>query len=157
MNRILIKNVIVLSLILGSILGLLAPIPIVGIFMLFGILLLAAPLVMVYLIMDGKLELTTPTDSIITGALVGFSANMSFASAFCIMIFILSQFFNFNQNLFLTAMIVNSPIWLLGVFIIFLGILIATTNAFTGFGTFYVINFIRDMYEKKYFNDKNLK
>lgn len=150
MDKILIKNIIILSLILGLILGILAPVPHIGMIMLFGVLLFAAPIVMVYLIMDGKLDLTTPKDSILTGALIGFCTNITFSIAYCIIMTILSQVFHYTTNFFLTAMIVNSPVWIIGVFIIFLGILFAVTNAFTGFSTYYIINFIRDIYEKQH-------
>ena len=50
MDKFIIKTIVVLSLILGAILGLLAPIPFVGMVMLFAALLLAAPLVVIYLI-----------------------------------------------------------------------------------------------------------
>ena len=63
---------------------------------------------------------------------------------------ILAKFFNLTMNFVLTTMIVNSPLWLLGVFIIFIGVLCATTNAFSGFLTYYVINFIRDVYESEH-------
>lgn len=150
MDKILVKNIIVLSLIFGLILGLLSPIPYIGLIMLFGLLLGGAPAVMVLLIMDGKLDLTTAKDSIIQGAIAGFCANITFAFAYCILIVLLSKIFHYSPNLFLTAMIENSPIWLLGAFIIFLGVLCATTNAFTGFATFYIINFIRDVYENQH-------
>ncbi len=150
MDRILVKNITILSLILGLILGVLAPIPIVGMIMLFLLLLGSAPLVMIYLIMDGKLELTTTKDSILTGALSGFMTNITFAIAYCIIMVILSKGFHYTPNFFLTAMIEHSPIWLLGTFIIFLGILCATTNAFAGFATYYIINLIRDIYENQH-------
>lgn len=149
MDRIIVKNIIILSLVLGAILGLLAPIPYVGTVMLICSLLLASPIVMVYMIMDNKLELTTTKDSIITGALVGFVVNISFSIAYAVVMAIMAKFFGYSSNFFLTAMIVNSPIWLLGVFIVFIGVLCATTNSFSGFATYYIINFIRDMYEKQ--------
>ena len=46
-------------------------------------------------------------------------------------------------------MIINSPVWLFVTVVIFVGVLSATTNAFSGFMTYYIINFIRDIYEKK--------
>lgn len=150
MNKFIIKNIIILSLIIGLILGVLAPIPVVGMIMLIAVLLLSAPLVLIYLIMDGKLELTSPKDSIITGALIGFMSNISFSTAFSIVMVLLSKMAHYTPNFFLTAMIVNSPIWLTVTFIIFLGVLCATTNSFTGFATYYIINFIRDIYEKQH-------
>lgn len=150
MDKFIIKTIVVLSLILGAILGLLAPIPFVGMVMLFVALLLAAPLVVIYLIMDGKFDLTTIKDSIITGALIGFVSSIAFSTMYAIVMTILVKVFNFTTNFLLTAMITHSPIWLLGVFIVFIGVLSAVTNAFSGFITYYVINFIRDMYEKKH-------
>lgn len=150
MDKVVIKYTVILSLILGLILGLVAPVPIIGTLALFGLLLLAAPLVIVYLIMDGKPEISSPKDSIITGAIIGFVANISFAIVYSIITAVMSGLFHYSSNLFLTAMIVNSPIWLLLTFIIFLGILCGTTNAFTGFATYYSINLIRDIYEKNH-------
>ena len=149
MDKFVVKNIIVFSLILGVILGLLAPIPYVGTVMLIVALLLSAPVIMFYMIMDNKLELTTTKDSIITGAIVGFMVNISFSVAYALVVAILAKTISYSSNYILTTMIVNSPIWLLGVFIIFIGVLCATTNAFSGFLTYYLINFIRDMYEKQ--------
>ena len=148
MDKLVVKNTIILSLILGFALGLLAPVPYLGMVMLFIMLLLAAPMVMVYIIMAGQFDLTSTKNSIITGAITGFSANFSFSFTYAILMVILSKAFHITTNFFLTAMIVNSPIWLLLVFIIFIGVLFATTNAFSGFLTHYIIDFIRDIYEK---------
>ena len=153
MDTTIILTILLLSLILGAILGLLAPIPFIGIVMLLTALLLASPLVTVYLIMDGKLDLTTIKDSIITGAAIGFVSNIAFSSVYSIVMAILAKGFNITTNFFLSAMITNSPIWLLAIFIIFIGILSAVTNAFSGFLTYYIINFIRDMYEQRLKNN----
>lgn len=153
MDKTIIQTILLLSLILGAILGLLAPIPFIGIVMLITALLLASPLVTVYLIMDGKLDLTTIKDSIITGAAIGFVSNIAFSSVYSIVMAILAKGFNITTNFFLSAMITNSPIWLLAIFIIFIGILSAVTNAFSGFLTYYIINFIRDMYEQRLKNN----
>ncbi len=150
MDKILVQKIIILSLIVGLILGLLAPVPVVGMIMLFSVLLLASPIVILYMILAGELDLTSPKDSIITGAIIGFSANLTFAVLYSILMVLLAKVFHFTPNFFLTAMITNSPIWLIGTFIIFLGVLCATTNSFTGFATYYIINFIRDVYEKKH-------
>lgn len=153
MDKTIIQTILLLSLILGAILGLLAPIPFIGIVMLLTVLLLASPLVTVYLIMDGKLDLTTIKDSIITGAAIGFVSNIAFSSVYSIVMAILAKGFNITTNFFLSAMITNSPIWLLAIFIIFIGILSAVTNAFSGFLTYYIINFIRDIYEQRLKNN----
>lgn len=153
MDRITVKNLVICSLILGFVLGILSAIPYIGIYALSAVLLLTAPAVMLFLIMDGKFDLTTVKDSIITGAITGFSANLSFCIGYSIVAFLIHLAFNYSTNLILNSMIIKSPIWLLFVFIIFIGILTATTNAFSGFITHYVINMIRDAYEQKHKND----
>ncbi len=149
MNRVLVKNIAILSAIFGVICGLLAPVPYIGTLILFGVFLFSAPLVMVYLIMDGKLDLTTTQDSIVQGAFAGFVSGVVFSGVYAFMAFLLGIFFHYSSNFILTTMISNSPVWLLIVFIIFIGVLFGTTNAFTGFLTYYIINLIRDIYEKR--------
>ena len=149
MDRILAKNIIILSIFFGAILGLLAPVPYIGTIILFAVFLLAALVVMVYLIMDSRLDLTTTQDSIVQGALAGFVSGVVFSSVYAVMAFLLGTFLHYSSNFILTTMIANSPVWLLVVFIIFIGVLFGTTNAFTGFLTYYIINLIRDMYEKR--------
>ena len=149
MDRILAKNIIILSILFGAILGLLAPVPHIGTFILMMVFLLSAPVVMVYLIMDGKLDLTTTKDSIIQGALSGFVSGFAFSVVYAVMMFILGTFFHYSSNFILTPMITNCPVWLLFVFIVFIGVVFGTTNAFSGFLTYYIINLMRDMYEKR--------
>ena len=104
---------------------------------------------MIFLIMAGKLNLSSTTDSIIQGAICGFCANLIFSLIFSAIVAIMSLFFNYSSNLFLTSMIINAPLWLLIICILFVGVFTATTNAFTGFITYYIIEFIRDMYDKR--------
>lgn len=153
MDRYVVKNLIIFSAILGMILGFLGVIPYIGVWMLVILIVLAAPAVMVYLIMDSKLELTTIKDSIITGAIVGFNSSIFFSAAYSMIAAILFKGFHYTSNQILTSIIINSPMWLLICFIIFIGIFNATTNAFSGFATYYIINFIRDMYEKSHPRD----
>ena len=150
MDKLVIKDLIVYSLILGFIFGVFAVIPYIGTFMLFGIMLFVAPLVILYMIMAGKMDLTTIKDSIIEGAITGFSANITFTLSACIILVLLQIGFKYSPNYLLTTMIMNSSIWIVIMCTLFLGTLVATTNAFSGFLTYYIINFIRDIYEKKH-------
>ena len=150
MSKVLVFQISIISLILGIILGSLAPIPVIGLGMLLTMILLSAPIVILFLVMAGKLDLTSPKDSIITGGLIGFCANISFSFIYSFIMYIMSQGFHSTTNFFLSAMIVNSPVWLILIFILFLGVLSATTNAFSGFVTYYIINLIRDIYESKH-------
>ncbi len=143
-------NTVKLSLIIGVLLGVLVFVPYINIAILIITLFLSAPLVMVYMIMDGKLELESVTHSLVMGAISGFCANITFSAMFSILTVAAAAWFNYNPNVFLAAMITQSPLWLLITFIVFIGVLFATTNAFSGVATYYLINLIRDIYEKKH-------
>lgn len=149
MNSIISKYIISLSLAAGLLFGVLASVPYFGTIALLSALFLIAPVVMILLIMSGKVDLTTAQDSIINGALAGFFGNITFSFAYCIVTAILYLAIKFTTNLFLTVMIINSPVWLLILVVLFTGVLTATTNAFSGFLTYYIINLIRDLYAKK--------
>ena len=155
MDKSVFKSFVILSLIVGIIFGVLSPVPILGTVVLLALLFLSAPLVIIYLIMDGKFDLETIKDSIIYGAIAGMFANTSFALTYAIITAIIYVITQYSSNLLLTTMIINSPIWLLIVVILFMGVLTATTNAFSGLATYYVINLIRDIYEKKHNNSNN--
>ncbi len=147
------KDVIILiskfALVLGCCFGILTPIPYVGFIIFFAMLFFSAPIIMVYLIMAGKYQLSDIKNSIIDGAVIGFSSNFSFSVVYCLITHLLGIIFNYKGNLFLYSMITNSPIWLLIVFILFIGVLVSSINAFSGLSTFYFINLIRDIYSKR--------
>lgn len=149
MDKFVVKNLILFSLILGLILGVLTVVPFVGMFMLFAIMFFTAPIIMLLLIMAGKFDITDLKNSIIAGAITGFSANITYAGAFSVATVLLYMIAKYNPNFFLTAMIINAPIWLLIICILFIGVVTATTNAFSGMLTYYIINFIRDSYARR--------
>lgn len=157
MDKSVFKSFVILSIIVGIIFGVLSPVPILGTVVLLALLFLSAPLAMIYLIMDGKFDLETIKDSIIYGAISGMFANISFAFTYAIVTAIIYAITQYSSNLLLTTMIINSPVWLLIVVILFMGVLTATTNAFSGVVTYYAINLIRDIYEKKHNNNSDFK
>ncbi|MBP3820064.1 hypothetical protein J6G99_00265 [bacterium] len=150
MNKFILKNLIIYSLILGLIIGIISIIPYIGTFGMFALLFLSAPCVIFYLILDGKLDLNTVKDGIIYGAITGFFANITFSFAYAIITSIIYFIFNYTSNFILTTMTIQSPVWLLITFVMFIGVLTATTNAFTGFVTYYILDFIRDIYARKH-------
>jgi len=152
MNREIFFNLVIISLAVGLVSGEIAAIPYVGVVALFMVLFLSAPIAVILLIMLGKLDLTTIKDSIIQGALSGFMANITFSLGYCITTALIYTVWKYTSNYFLTAMIINSSLWLIFTVILFIGILTAVTNAFSNFCLYYIINYIRDIYEKKHNN-----
>lgn len=150
MDRVVVKNLIIVSSLLGVMLGVLGAVPYIGIWLFIAAIILSAPLTMVYLIMDSKLDLTTIVNSIISGAISGFCSCIFFSCSYSIVTAMVYKFLHYSHNQILTSIIISSPMWLLVVFIIFIAVVSATLNAFSGLATYYIINFIRDMYEKKH-------
>ncbi len=158
MDKYVVKNLIIISSILGVVLGIVGAVPYIGIWLFIATLILSAPVTMVYLIMDSKLDLTTIENSIITGAITGFCSSIIFCAAYSLLTALIFKFLHYSHNAILTSIIINSPIWLSIVFIIFIAVVSATINAFSGLATYYIINFIRDMYEKRHpQNEEELK
>lgn len=157
MYRNIVINLIIISLAVGFVLGEFAVIPYVGSIASFLMLFLSAPVAIVLLIMLGRMDLTTVKDSIIQGAVSGFFANITFSLGYSITTALIFIIWKYSTNYFLTTMIVNSSAWLLFVVIIFIGVLTAVTNAFSAFCVYYIINYIRDYYEKKQIKDFNNK
>lgn len=149
MDRNLFFNLLITSLALGFIFGEIAVIPHVGLVALFLMLFMSAPVALVLLIMLGKLDLTTVKDSIIQGMVAGFFANITFSLGYCITTALIFIIWKYTSNYILSTMIVNSSAWLILMVIIFIGVLTAVTNAFSGFCLYYIINYIRDCYEEK--------
>ena len=151
MDKYILLNLMIISMAAGFILGEIAVIPYVGTFALILMLFIPAPISILLLIMLGKMDLTNVKDSIIQGLFAGFFANLTFSIGYCITTALIYGIWKYTTNYLLTAMIINSSVWLILAVIIFIGTLTAVTNAFSNFGLYYIINFIRDSYEKKYF------
>jgi len=150
MVKIFKKDIMILSLIIGVFLGVLANVPYIGIFGLFSMLFLSAPIVILYLVMAGKMDLVGVKDSIIDGGLCGFVSNITFSIAYCLTNVMLFLFFHYTSNSILSSMITQAPVWLIVVCVLFIGVLTATTNAFSAMGVYYIINLIREVYAKSH-------
>ena len=143
-------NVIIFSMLVGVFFGIFANVPYLGMIALCGVFLACSPIVMLYLIMDGKMDLTSIKDSIIDGGICGFCANLTFSVGYCVVNALLFLLFKYTSNSILTSMIINAPVWLIILCVLFIGVLTAVTNSFTGLGMYYAIDFIRDSYEKRH-------
>lgn len=144
-----------ITLLLGLGLGIIAPVPYIGFLSFIAVLFLSAPGILLYLIMAGVYDFSTIKNCVIFSALIGFVANFSFGISYSLLTFILFKIFKYSNNVILSSMISNSPLWLLIVVILFLGVLSATLNAFSGIATYFIINYVRDYYEKKHHNEIN--
>lgn len=143
-DYILLRQISILSVFFGALLGVITLIPFIGTFSFIFLICFIAPLVIWILIKYECLSLTSIKDSIITGALSGFISYMGFSIIFIPASILLMQFFHIASNYGIGLMLNDANAFILIVLSVFMGVLSATVNAFTGFLTFYVIDFIKN-------------
>lgn len=144
-NYILLRQICVLSIFFGALLGLVTLIPYLGTFSFIFLICFMAPLVIWILVKYDCLSLTSVKDSVITGAITGFVSYMGFSIIYVPVSVILMKIFHFAANYGVGLMLQNANFFLLVVISLFLGVLGATVNAFTGFLTFCVTDMLSSL------------
>ena len=144
-NFVLLRQISVLSIFFGALLGAVTLIPYVGTISFIFLLCFIAPLLIWILIKYNCLSLASIKDSVITGAIAGFIAYLGFSIIYVPISVVLMRFFHIASNYGVGLMLQNANFFILIVISLFLGVLGATVNAFTGFLTFYVLNLYNSM------------
>lgn len=147
-NFILLKQIAILSAFFGAVLGAITLIPYLGVISFVFLISLIAPLVIWLLVKYNCLSLSSTKDSVIVGAIAGFVAYLGFSIIYVPISVLLMKVFHLAANVGVGFMLGNATFFLLVVISLFMGVLGATINAFTGFFTFYVLDFINSI-EKK--------
>lgn len=137
------RQISVLSAFFGAIIGLITLIPWIGTFSLIFLICFIAPLVIYLLIKYGCLTLDSIKSSVITGAAAGFVAFLAFAIVYIPISILLIVLFNYAANYGIGVMLSSANAFILIVLSLFMGILSATVNAFTGFLTYYIIMLLK--------------
>ena len=145
MNPILFRQISILSLFFGALAGIITLIPIIGTYSFIFLVCFMAPLVIWLLIKHNCLTLESIQDSIIIGAIAGFVAYLGFSIIFIPISVILIKIFHIAANYGVGLMLNNSGFFILTVVSIFMGVIGATLNAFTGFLTFYVMEIFKSI------------
>ncbi len=136
MNKILIKQISVLSLILGAVLGAITIIPYVGILSFLAQMFVAGTIVLLYMKKNDFVGKLTPRDGGIYGSIIGFVSFIGFSLTFVpiatvIGLFVKGSYYTGISMLFRIGFIV------LIMMVIFVAILSALMNAFSGLATVY--------------------
>ena len=148
-NFILLKQIAILSAFFGAVLGALTLIPYLGVISFVFLICFISPLVIWILVKYNCLSLSSIKDSVITGAISGFIAYMGFSIIYVPISVILMKLFHISANVGVGYMLGNASFFLLLILSLFMGVLGATVNAFTGFLTFYVLDFINSIEKRK--------
>jgi hypothetical protein len=147
-DLILLKRISILSAFFGAILGFITLIPFIGTFSLVFLLCFIAPLVIWILIKYNCLSLSSIKDSIIVGAIAGAVSYLGFSIIYIPISVVLMKLFHISANYGIGLILVNANFFILVVLSLFMSVLGATVNAFTGFLTFYVIELLNSIERK---------
>ncbi len=145
MDKSLLKLILLISAFIGGLGAVLTFIPFVGQVAFWILLCFASVIVMVFLMRTGILELYTVQESVTIGAIVGFVSFMVFCIIYVPVVIILLKFFNYYSNYGVAVMLKAASFWIIFILSVFMAILSATINAFTGFLTFYVSEFMKTL------------
>lgn len=143
MDKELLKQIIILSALFGGVLGILATIPFIGQLAFFVVMCLVSAIIIVFLSKLGFLEICEVKESVVLGSIIGFISFMGFCVAYMPITVILAKVFHFYSNYGAAMMIGNASLGMLLVLAVFMGVLSATVNAFTGFVTYYIMEFLK--------------
>lgn len=146
-NFILLRQISILSIFFGALSGAVTLIPYVGTVSFIFLICFIAPLVIWLLVKYNCLSLSSIQDSIITGAISGFISYLGFSIIYVPISVILMKFFHIAANYGVGLMLQNATFFILCAVSLFLAVVSATVNAFTGFLTFYVLEIIKSVHK----------
>ena len=128
MDKSLLKLILLISAFLGVVFGILTATPYIGEIAFWILLCFAAVIEMLFLMKVKLLELFTVNESAVIGGIIGFVS-----------------FFNYSTNYGVSMILGNANFGILLILSVFMSVLSATINAFTGFITFYIKEFIKTL------------
>lgn len=145
MNPLLIKQIAILSAILGGILGGLTLIPFVQNFSFMTLILLVAAIVIVYMKKNDLIGIIDVKEGALLGGIAGFVSFLAFSVVFMPLVMLLGWLLSLlkvNYNTFGISIFIQTGPFVLIMLVVFLGLLSALMNAFTGLVTAYVYEFL---------------
>lgn len=140
MDKQLARRIVILSALLGLILGVVSIIPIVVKVAVTILMTCASVPVMMTLRKYGVFEVTSVKECILAGALSGFISYMVFSAVFLPLVFVLSYFFAIGYLGGLVLMLKLSSIGLILMFSIFISVVSVIFNAFSSLLYYYIIS-----------------
>ena len=138
MNPIIVKQTAILSAILGGIIGILTLIPFVRNFSFMLLILCISAVIIIYMKRNDLIGIIDVKEGAILGAIIGFVSFIAFSIVFVPLVALVGLIFKGYYTFGITYMLRISGFFVLVMLIIFLGILSALMNAFSGLVTAYV-------------------
>lgn len=141
MNPLLVKQVSILSAILGGILGVLTLIPFVRNFSFLLLILGVSAVIIIYMKKNDLIGIIDVREGAILGAIIGFVSFIAFSIVFIpsvMLVGLILSLFKINYNTYGINIFIQTGFFVLVLLMLFLGILSALMNAFSGLVTAYV-------------------
>ena len=154
-DKILLKKIAFLSLFLGVVLGVIATIPFIGAIAFWVLMCLSSTCIFLLLRAAQVFDLYSIQQSSVLGALIGFLSFIGFATIYIPVVIIFAGIFKIYLNYGVSVTLTHASFGLIIAFVIFMGILSATINAFSGFLTFYGIDFYNKLQNQN--NDEQFR
>ncbi|MBQ3819463.1 hypothetical protein II810_03345 [bacterium] len=141
-DLVLLRQISILSGFFGLVAGFITLIPYINIFSFIFLICFIAPIVIYLLAKYDCISLTSVQDGIIIGALSGFISYLAFSVIYIPISILLIKLFGYSANQGIALLLGNANLFILVIVSIFMGVLSATVNAFTGFLAYYVMEFL---------------
>src|SRR5574344_350300 len=145
MNRIVLKQIIILSILFGAVLGLLTIIPFIGFFAFLILMFFGSMILMWFMTKVELLYLSEMKESIIIGAIIGFVSFLGFSVIYLPLVAILGRVFKLYMQYGISLFLGVGSFGVILMLIIFMAILCATVNAFGGFIAYYGLEFLKSL------------
>ena len=143
MNKTILKQAAFLSIFLGAALGIITVIPFLGDIAFWILMCLSAAAVILFMTKLEMLSVKSVQESAVLGAIIGFISFIGFSVLYIPLIIALAKFFQIYPNYGVSMALSNASFGLIIVLVIFMAVLCATINAFSGFLTYYGMDFFR--------------
>lgn len=138
MNPIIVKQTAILSAILGAILGVLTLIPFVRNFSFMLLIICISTVIIIYMKKNDLIGIIDVKEGAILGAIIGFVSFIAFSIVFIPIAAILGSIFKSYYLGWLAMLMKASGFFVLIMLVVFMGILSALMNSFSGLVTAYM-------------------
>ncbi|MCI1273720.1 MAG: hypothetical protein LKG27_04720 [Clostridiaceae bacterium] len=145
MNIIVLRQLAILSLLLGGVLGIITLIPFLGTLSFIILMFCAAAIIMWFMLKVELLDISSNKESIVTGAIIGFISFIGFSIIYLPLVAILGRIFHLYMQYGISLFLGVGSFGVILMLVIFMAILCATTNAFGGFLTYYGMEFLKSI------------
>lgn len=145
MNKLALKQLSILSAILGIILGIVTLIPFIGQIAFIVLMCFVSVLVLWFMLKVELIDISTNKQSIILGAIAGFISFITFCVVYLPLVFILSRLFNLYSWYGVSVFLNVGSFGIIILLVLFMGLLSAVINGFTGFLTYYSYEFLKNI------------